>query len=131
MPSKHWLSVHGFWSLHCWLPLQLLPQLGTALFWQAPESALQLSIVQTLLSSQASGVPTHLPVLHASPEVHGKPSEHKAPSAMPFHWHKPVAGLQASVVHALPSAQLTAFPAKQLPALQVSPLVQPLPSLQA
>jgi hypothetical protein len=41
----------------------------------------------------------------------------------------PVAGLQKSSVQALESSQLAGDPPAQAPALQVSPVVQALPSL--
>ena len=44
-------------------------------------------------------------------------------------WHWPVDGLHASVVHASLSSQVTAAPLTHCPAVQVSPTVQPLPSL--
>jgi hypothetical protein len=42
----------------------------------------------------------------------------------------PVAGLQASVVHGLPSSQFGAAPPTHTPAVHTSPVVHALPSLQ-
>jgi hypothetical protein len=47
-----------------------------------------------------------------------------------FVWTQPLAGLQESFVQMLPSSQLAAGPPTQLPASQVSFVVQALPSLQ-
>ena len=44
-------------------------------------------------------------------------------------WVQPVTGLQASVVHALPSSQLSADPGVQTPIWHVSLPLQTLPSL--
>lgn len=63
--------VHGLLSLHWPFWVHWLPQLLTALYLQAPVVGSQLSMVQTLLSSQMVGVAWHLPPLQASPLVHG------------------------------------------------------------
>ena len=44
---------------------------------------------------------------------------------------QPVAGLQESLVHGLPSSQLAATPGTQVPPAQASPMVHALPSVQA
>src|SRR5439155_805055 len=73
------------------------------------------------------GPPTHLPPLHLSLVVQAFPSLH---GAVLFVWKQPVAGLQVSSVQTLPSSQLSAGPPTQPPLLQVSLVVQALPSLQ-
>src|SRR5204863_54135 len=97
-------TVQGLPSLHA-------NPSGTALFTQAPLTALQLSAVQR------------------SPWVHGSPSSQGAPSASGVEWQTPLAS-QASAVHGLPSSQDGPTPAHR-PAVQVSLFVQVLPSSQA
>ncbi len=136
-------SVHGLPSVHVMaapalqvpatqasLPVQTLPSVQMALLaaWtQAPVTALQESSVQTLPSSQATAAPgTQLPPLHLSPLVQPLLS---VQTAVLLLWAHPLILLQESSVHGLPSSQLTAAPAPQLPFLQVSPTVQTSPSL--
>ena len=87
-------TVQAFLSLH---PSVLL------LFTQ-PTSVLQLSVVQTLPSSQRLSFATFL---------------------------QPVCGSQLSAVQAKPSSQVLGLPPLQLPPLQFSPTVQTSPSSQA
>src|SRR2546422_6572961 len=118
-----------------------------------PLAGLQLSVVHTLWSSQlGGGPPTHVPPLQVSFVVQALPSLHGAvlfgwmqapplhtssvqtlPSlahgAVLFVWTQPVAGLQLSVVQTFPSSQLGAGPPTHVPPLQVSFVVQALPSL--
>jgi hypothetical protein len=91
---------------------------------------LQLSVVQTLLSSQTVGVPgRQLPPPHASPVVHAFPSSQVFVLSA---WTHPVAGAQESVVQTLLSLQSSVpTPAWQLPPEQTSPVVQAFPSLHA
>src|SRR5438034_211285 len=92
-----------------------------------PLAGLQLSVVQTLWSSQlGGGPPTHVPPLHVSLVVQALPSLH---GAVLFVWTQPVAGLQLSVVHTFPSSQLGAGPPTHVPPLHVSFVVQASPSL--
>src|SRR5437867_1879335 len=92
-----------------------------------PLAGLQLSVVQTLWSSQlGGGPPTHVPPLHVSLVVQALPSLH---GAVLFVWTQPVAGSQLSVVHTFPSSQLGAGPPTHVPPLHVSFVVQALPSL--
>ena len=94
-----------------------------------PLAGLQLSLVHRLPSSQVCAAPgTQTPALHASFWVHTLPSLHAAALAVAT---QPLAGLQLSVVHGLPSLQVTAVPDAQVPALHPSPLVQALLSSQA
>ena len=90
---------------------------------------MQLSVVQTLASSQTTAVPAReVPPPQVSPVVQAFPSSHARVLFVNTH---PVAGLQLSVVQTLASLQTTAAPAWQLPPLHVSPAVQELPSSQA
>src|SRR2546425_10049830 len=61
------------------------------------------------------GVPTHAPAAQVSAEVQGLPSLQGRLAGV---WTQPVAGLHVSVVHTLPSLQLSAAPATQTPAVQ-------------
>ena len=74
--------------------------------------------------------PTHAPAAQVSPSVQGLPSSQAVEL---FVWVQPLAGVQASVVHGLPSSQYvattTALPV-QAPPPQVSGVVQALLSLQ-
>ena len=111
--------------------VQELPSLqGRALLaCTQPVVALQLSSVQTLPSSQlGAGPPTHRPALQVSFSVHAFPS---LQAALLLVWAQPVDGLQVSSVQSLPSSQLGATPPMHCPPLQVSLVVQALPSLQA
>src|SRR5438034_599443 len=93
-----------------------------------PLAGLQLSVVQTLWSSQlGGGPPTHVPPLHVSLVVQALPSLH---GAVLFVWTQPVAGLQLSVVHTFPSSQLGAGPPTHVPPLHVTCVVRASPLLQ-
>ena len=75
----------------------------------------------------ATGVPVHTPFTHKSPFVHACPSSQ---SKLLFVWKQPLAGLQPSVVHSLPSPQFTGGPPTHEPTEQVSLVVQAFPSSQ-
>jgi hypothetical protein len=93
-----------------------------------PTTALQVSSVQGFESLQSGAAPpTQVPPLQLSTVVHAFPSSH---GAVLFACVQPVAGLQLSLVHALESLQFLGNPGEQDPAVQVSPTVQALPSLQ-
>ncbi len=92
-----------------------------------PLAGLQLSDVQTLLSSQLSGLVMHAPVTQVSPVVHASPSLHVAPSSLVY-WQPPVLS-QISVVHGLLSLHCTAVNWVQPLFLHVSPAVHASPSL--
>jgi hypothetical protein len=86
----------------------------TAGFWQ-PVVGLQESVVQGFESLQLSAVPAaQVPDWQVSGPSQALPSEHEVPFATAV-LTQPVAGLQESVVHGLPSLQLGAVPAVQLP----------------
>src|SRR6266849_184134 len=93
-----------------------------------PVAGLHESSVQTLLSLQLGGdPPTHEPRAQVSLVVQAFPSLHGAVLLVCAH---PVAGLHEPSVQTLPSSQLGAGPPMQVPPLQVSLVVQALPSLQ-
>ncbi len=108
--------------------LQTVPSL-TAVLTQLPVGASQLSVVQALLSLHVFAVPPQTPKVQASAVVQARPSLHEVPSAKLLNTHAPVLGLQASLVQVLLSVQTLAVPV-QVPAWQLSPLVQALLSLQ-
>jgi hypothetical protein len=94
-----------------------------------PVDVLHESVVHALLSSQLSAAPeTHTPPEQASPPVHALPSVHEA---LLFVWTQPVPVLQVSVVQTLASSQLSAVPAWQKVATQVSIPLHGLLSLQS
>jgi hypothetical protein len=97
-----------------------------------PVAALHESWVQGLPSSTGVGVPTHTPdALQASLVVQAFPSEHAVPADTGTCVTTPVAGLQESAVHGLPSSICAAeigVPAHAPEALHVSPVVQAFPS---
>jgi hypothetical protein len=94
-----------------------------------PVAGLQLSVVHTLPSLQTSGVPAaHTPAWQVSAPLQTLASAHAVPLATGVVVH-PVAGLQPSVVHTLPSLQTMGVPAVHAPAWHVSAPLQLLPSL--
>ena len=105
-------------------------QLGGVLPTQLPR--LQTStVVHALLSLQGRITPpVHTPATQLSLAVQVLPSSHAPPlTGVCWHWPPEVAP-QVSAVQGLPSSQLGAGPPKQLPPLQVSAVVQALPSSQ-
>ena len=109
--------------------VQTLPssQGWVLLLWTQPVPVLQLSAVHSLPSSQLGALPgTQLPLAQMSMTVHALPSVQKLLLLVKV---QPLVVSQASVVHGLPSLQATALPLAQLPPVQVSPLVQALPSV--
>jgi hypothetical protein len=119
VPPAHWSAV-----------VQRLPSLHAVPFAagrlvQVPVPMLQASIVQALPSSQTTGVPVQAPFAHWSGVVQRLPSLHAVPFAAGTLPHVPVAGLQASVVQALPSSHPTAVPV-QAPSRHWSAVVQRL-----
>ena len=112
--------------------VQLLPssQAPVLLAWLQPLAASQLSVVQGLLSLQftlgSMAVPTQVPVVQTSPLVQALPS---LQSRLVGVWTQPLAGVQESVVQALPSSQARLPPLQTL-AAQTSFWLQALPSSQ-
>src|SRR5437899_2751715 len=92
-----------------------------------PVAGLQESSVQTFPSSQfRGGPPTHRPPAQVSAVVQALPSSQGAVFGV---FTQPLAGLQESSVHGLPSSQLCAAPTQRPPA-QLSAVVQAFPSSQ-
>lgn len=90
--------------------------------------ATHASLVQGFSSSQSGYAPlTQIPPLHKSPKVHGSLSAQGCPSA--FVEAQPVSVSHVSVVHGLPSSQVTLFAPAQLPPRQCSPAVHALLSV--
>src|SRR5213078_4013955 len=119
-----------FPPLQASLVVHALPSLQGAvlLVWTQPVDGLQVSSVQRLPSSQLGPAPpTHRPPLQASLVVQALPS---VQGSVLLPWRQPVVGSQLSSVQRLLSLQLSAGPPAQLPWLQVSLVVQALPSVQ-
>ena len=88
----------------------------------------QLSVVQTLPSSQLTGLPAlHAPPTQPSPLVQASPSLHGLPFFASVCW-QPAALVQVSMVQACPSSQLFLTPALHTPVLQTSTPLQTSPS---
>src|SRR5437899_2661924 len=113
--------------LHVSEVVQALPSLHGSVLGSCrqPLAGSQESVVQGFPSLQLRGAPPHVPLLHVSDVVHALPSSH---GALLFAWTHPLAGSQESVVQGLPSSQIGGAPPAQVPPLQVSPVVQALPS---
>ena len=93
-----------------------------------PVADSHVSVVQGLLSLQtAAGPARHAPNAHTSPIVHALPSSQ---ASVLFAKTQPVAGLQLSVVHLLPSSQTRSAPDWHTPPEQTSPTVQTFGSEQ-
>jgi len=85
-----------------------------------PLSALHVSVVHALPSLQLSGAPgAQTPAWHVSAPLHTVASSQDVPFGSAGCW-QPSVGLQESVVHGFESSQLSATPAVQTPAWQVS-----------
>ena len=144
--------------LHASPVVQAFPSLHGAVLsvWTHPDPGLQESSVQGSLSSHAAVVfvKTHpTPGLHESavhallslqtiavpleqaPPEQASPLVHRSPSSQGIvllAWTHPSKGSQLSSVHGFASLQSTAgVPPPHVPAVQVSPVVQTLPSSQA
>ena len=98
--------------------------------WVQPVVGAQLSSVHLSPSAQLTWPPPlHLPPAHASLTVQMFPSVQGVTfGVLTQPW---VLGSQASSVHTLLSSQFANLPATHAPPRHASPLVQPLPSLQA
>src|SRR5207237_818161 len=97
---------------------------------QQPLTASQASDVQTLPSSQLSGVPgLQVPPPHTSWPLQTVLSSQEAVLLV---WKQPLTALQASAVHTLPSSQLSGVPGLQVPPPHTSwPLQTVLSSQEA
>jgi hypothetical protein len=101
------------------VPLQRFPSLQPVPFvtgvFSQPVAGLQLSAVQTLLSSQFRAVPAvHVPPWQVSAPLQRFPSLQAVPFVTGV-FAQPVAGLQLSVVQAFSSSQVRAAPAVHIP----------------
>jgi hypothetical protein len=95
---------------------------------EQPKMASQASVVHALPSLQSSAVPAvQDPPWQVSLPLQTLPSLHAVPLGTAVFVH-PESGLQASTVQTLPSLQLSAVPAVQVPLWQVSSPLQKLPS---
>jgi hypothetical protein len=104
----------------------------TAWLAHCPVPGSHVSFVHTLPSPQSFGVPgAQVPPWQLSPVVQALPSSHALPSCAGVWAQLPVGESHASWVHTLPSPQSFGVPPVQLPAWQLSPTVQPSPSLHA
>ena len=85
-----------------------------------PTTASQLSAVQTMLSSQETGmVPTQVADWQLSPAVHGLPSSQADPGATGVKT-QPMTGSHESAVHGKPSEHISGALEIQVPAEQTS-----------
>ncbi len=126
-PPLQALAAHASFNVH-WLP-SLQGAVLTA-FAHLPSLRLQVSVVQTLLSSQLLAWPAaQPPPVHLSNSVQALPSSQ--PELLLTNWHLPSTWLQASLVQGFLSSQSTVAPALQVPLAQASPVVHALPSEQA
>jgi hypothetical protein len=98
-------------------------------FWQ-PLTGWQVSVVQPLPSSQLSGVPAeHTPAWQVSSPLQTSPSGQGVPLSTGL-VVQPKTGSQLSVVHTLPSSQVSGVPAVHTPPWHVSSPLQTSPSRQ-
>lgn len=120
LPPAHLsFSVHKLPSLH---PAALLLNRHELI-------GSQVSVVQTLLSSQSLALPgVHAEFLQTSLKVQALPSLH---SLLLAAWTQPLSLSQLSSVQLLPSAQLGATPPAHCPSLHASTTVHASPSLHA
>ena len=92
---------------------------GICVFWQ-PLTGVQVSVVQALASLQLSAVPAaQVPLWQLSAPLQTLASAHEVPFSAGT-CSQPKTELQVSVVHGLPSLQLSAVPAVQNPDWQLS-----------
>ena len=114
------LRVHALPSSH------VVP-LGFAGLEQAPLAGLQVPASWHWSGAvQVTGfAPVHAPAWQVSVRVHALPSSHAAVFGA---WTQPVAAVQESSVHGLPSSQFGGGPPTHLPPAHVSPVVQAFPS---
>ena len=127
VPEAHTPPLHASPTVHA-LPSSQVAVLLTCV---QPVATLHASFVHALPSLQDTvgsiAVPLQAPAAHASLLVHALPSSQASVFGA---YRQPVAGLQLSVVHKLPSLQTSAVP-RQEPPLHVSPWLHALPTLQA
>src|SRR5262249_30219396 len=97
--KKHWPVAAAHESTVQGLPSSQT----TSWLTHAPVGGSQAAVVQALPSLQTTGVP-HIPAMHMLPIVQALPSSQGSPSGTGAVWHWPVARLQVSLVHGLPSS---------------------------
>ena len=97
VPGRHVPKAHKSAVVHALPSSHASALLGNT----QPVAALQLSVVQMLLSSQTKGAPMHAPPEHVSPVVHALRS---LQAFALFVKTQPVARSHVSVVHKLPSS---------------------------
>ena len=136
LPSSHERAVPGVQTplWHVSVPLQTSASTHGVPFTSGvcehPLIGLQVSVVQVLLSLQLSAGPVaQTPLWQVSAPLHTLPSAHGVPLRSGV-LEQPVTALQVSVVHTLPSLQLSATPGAQRPLWQVSTPLHAFPSLQ-
>ena len=114
---------------HASLVVHALPSLqeSALLVCAQPDAGEHESLVQMLLSSQLTLVPTQTPAVQVSLWLQALPSLQL--SVLLAKTQAPVAALQESVVHGLPSLQTATGPGLHAPVAQLSPTVQALPSV--
>jgi hypothetical protein len=108
--------------------VQALPSSQDAVLftWTQPDAGLHESSVQPFESSQlGEGPPTQAPAVQVSLVVQALLSEQGSVLST---WTQPIAGLHESSVQPFESLQFGAAPPTQVPAAQVSLVVQALPS---
>ena len=128
-PGPHWPAWQVSTPLHGFPSEQTVP-FATGACEQAPETGLQESVVQGLLSSQFTGTPGwQTPFRQTSAPLHALASAHEVPFGTGV-FVQPIEGEQASVVQALLSLQFGAAPEAQVPFWQVSEPLHWFPSEQ-
>ena len=104
-PLTHWPLALQMSPLVHKLPSSQAKNVGP---WVQPTFALQLSLVQTFLSSQSTGlVPTQAPPKHVELPVQTVPSSQGAPWALAVLTHNPLFGWQILSLHVSVAAQMT------------------------
>jgi hypothetical protein len=122
VPWQVSVPLHGLPSPQVPVPHGVQPAMGV---WRQPLVGLQVSAVQALASLQLGGVPgTHVVPWHTSTPLHGLlspqvPVPHGVQPGIGVAV-QPLAGLQPSVVQALPSLQVSALPGAHRPDVQTS-----------
>jgi predicted RNA binding protein YcfA (HicA-like mRNA interferase family) len=120
-------------TVHLLPSSQLLPVGLAALAEQLPVAVSQVPARwQLSLATQVFAAPAwQTPARQLSPVVHLSPSSHIAPSALAGFEQTPVAGSHVPAMwHASAGEQVIAIPGEQVPAEQLSRMVQRLPSEQ-
>jgi hypothetical protein len=124
-PGKQAPAAHVSPLVHTLLSVQGNMSSGVAM---QPLEGSQVSAVQGFPSSQLGALPaTHAPPWQVSPTVQALPSSQLAVVGLKT---QPAKGSQLSAVQGFWSSQTVAAPGRHAPSLQVSAIVQALPSSQ-